>query len=153
MVDYFIGELHCPHCGTVNGASANTNMQAHLRSDADGSGLGVGFVFDSVDVDTQHLVDAGYSLVSPPRTPGTLRLLDVWICPACETEQWAAVDIRDRRIERLQAVTLDKSTLESANFISEANADFMAEALSGVPQSEIAAKRLDSVHILRKWLR
>jgi hypothetical protein len=47
---------------------------------------------------------------------------------------------------------MNRATFEKANFISEGNADFLAEALTGVTQGEIAERKLSSVEILRQQL-
>jgi hypothetical protein len=56
------------------------------------------------------------------------------------------VEIADRKIRSIEAVTLDPETLESANFISDTEADLLAEALTG-PVSTAS-----SVEILRQRL-
>lgn len=152
MFDYFVAELCCPRCGATSSTSESTNMQTHIRADADGSALGVGYEFDPRDLTTQHLLSAGYALISPVVQAGSMRLLDMWICPAGQTEQWAMVEIVDGRIERIKAVAMNRATFEKANFISEGNADFLAEAVAGVTQSEIAERKLSSVDILRQKL-
>jgi hypothetical protein len=86
--------------------------------------------------------------VSPPGPDGPIRLLDVWICPSCDTEQWAVVEIADRRIRSIEALKLDRATLESANFISEVHADLLAQALRGDEQTAGDS----SVEILRQRL-
>ena len=144
--DVFLAPLRCPHCGT---AVPDAEIQTHIRGGvADGSTLGVGFELDPVDLATESILDAGYALVNPPAAGGPIRLLDVWICPQCQTEQWALVEIADRKIRSIEAVKLDRATLESANFISEVNADLLAEALQG----EEPATGASSVEILRQRL-
>jgi hypothetical protein len=149
MYDYVVAELRCPRCGATSSISENTNMQTYIRADADGSALGVGYSFDPRDLTTEHLFSAGYALISPPLQPGSMRLLDLWICPAGQTEQWAMIEIVDGRIDRIEAVAMNRATFETANFISEGNADFLAEAISGIAQSEIAERKLSSVEILQ----
>ena len=56
--------------------------------------------------------------------------------------------IADRKIRSIEAVKLDRATLESANFISDVNADLLAEALRG----EEPAADESSVEILRRRL-
>ena len=144
--DVFLAPLRCPHCGT---AVPEAEIQTHIRGGvADGSMLGVGFELDPVDLATESILNAGYALVNPPAAGGPIRLLDVWICPQCQTEQWALVEIADRKIRSIEAVKLDCATLESANFISEVNADLLAEALQG----EEPATGASSVEILRQRL-
>jgi hypothetical protein len=152
MYDYFVAELRCPGCGVISPTTANTNMQTYIRGDADGSALGVGYSFDPRDLTTEHLLSTGYALIFRPVQSRSLRLLDLWICPADGTEQWAMVEIVDGRIDRIEAVAMNRATFEKANFISEGNADFLAEALTGVTQGEIAERKLSSVEILRQQL-
>lgn len=146
MFDVFVARLRCPGCDTV---VANAEIQTHIRDgSADGSALGVGFELDPVDLTSESMLDAGYLLVNPPADDGPIRLLDVWICPQCETEQWAMVEIADRKIRSIEAVRLDRATLEAANFISKVYADLHADALKGEGQ----ATEESSVEILRQRL-
>lgn len=146
MFDVFVAPLRCPGCDTV---VPDAEIKTHIRDGStDGSALGVGFELDSVDLTIESIVDAGYALINPPDTDGPIRLLDVWICPQCETEQWAMVEIADRKIRSIEAVKLDRATLKSANFISDVDADLLAEALRG----EEPATGASSVEILRQRL-
>ena len=58
------------------------------------------------------------------------------------------VGIAGRKIRSIEAVKLDRATLASANFISDVNADLLAEALRG----EEPATGESSVETLRQWL-
>ncbi|MDB5065766.1 MAG: hypothetical protein JWM18_2200 [Chloroflexi bacterium] len=146
MFDAFVARLRCPGCDTV---AADAEIQTHIRgSSADGSSLGVGFEFHPLELTSESIVDAGYALVSPPDPDGPIRLLDVWICPQCRAEQWAMVEIVDPKIRSIEAVNLDRATLESANFISDINADLLAEAVT----DEGPAMGASSVEILRQRL-
>lgn len=143
--DFFLAPLRCPGCGTV----VQGEIQTHIRGGvADGSTLGVGFELDSVDLESEHLVGAGYALVKEPRAGEPIRLLDVWICPRCHTEQWAMVEIADRKVRSIEAVKVDRKTLESTNYISEVNVDLLAEGFLG----EEPASGASSVEILRRRL-
>lgn len=146
MFDVFVAPLRCPGCDTV---VAEAEIQTNIRGgSADGSALGVGFEFNPYRLASENIAGAGYALVNPPTTDGPIRLLDVWICPQCETEQWAMVEIADRKIRSIEAVKLDRVTLESANFISDVNADLLAEMLQGdEPRREVS-----TVDILRQRL-
>lgn len=153
MFDYFIAELRCPRCGTISPSTANTSRQTHIRGGtAYGSELAVGYSFDPVYLETEHILGAGYALIARPAAMGPIRLLDVWICPACETEQWAVVEIAGGRIERIEAVPINRATLEAANFISDVNADLLAAALMDVSPIELTERKLNSVEILRQRL-
>src|SRR5882672_8181767 len=82
MYDYFVAELRCPGCGTINPTTAYTNLQTHIRgSGADGSELRVGTSLAPVYLTTEHLASAGHALITAPTAAGSIRLLDIWICP------------------------------------------------------------------------
>lgn len=46
-------------------------------------------------------------------------------------DNWALITISGTEITGIEAVTLDRATLDSGNFIPEVNADLLAEALRG----------------------
>jgi hypothetical protein len=152
MYDYFAAELLCPSCATANSAAAYTNMQTHLRGDADGSTLAVGYEFEAADLIAKHVLGAGYALVSPPSHEGSIRLLEVWHCPACEAQQWAMVEIVGQKIARIEAVSMDRRALESANYISEVNAELLAATLMGTSWAEFSERKLNSVEVLKQRL-
>lgn len=153
MYDYFVAELRCPGCGTVNPTTAYTNLQTHIRgSGADGSELTVGTSLAPAYLTTAHLVSAGYALIPPRTAANSLRLLDVWICPACNTEQWAVIEVVSGRIERIEAVVMNRATFEAANFIDDLHAELLAADLLGIPSAEFSKRKLDSVEILRQRL-
>ena len=151
MYDYIVAELRCPKCGVLSPAGAPIDMQTYLRRE--GATLGVGYEFATTDLRTEKLVNADYSIVTPPREAGALKLLEVWTCPSCETEQWARIEIEDRRIVRIDAVTMNRVTLDSANFISTTNGDLLAAALMDLSPMEYSERKLDSVAVLRERLR
>lgn len=152
MYDYFVAELRCPRCRTANSTTANTNMQTHIRDDADGSSLTVGYLFDPVDLKTENVLTSGYALIKPPEATKTIRLLDVWMCPVCETEQWAMVEIANGRIERIEAVPMNRATLEAANFISDVNAELLAAKLMNISPAELSKRKVNPVDVLRQQL-
>jgi hypothetical protein len=144
MFDVFLASLRCPGCDAV----VDAEIQTHIRDgSADGSALRVGFEFDATDLTTESLVDAGYRLVNPADPDGPIRLLDIWICPHCNSEQWALIEIAGRTIRSIEPVKLDRSRLESAHFISDVNADLLAKRLLG---EEPAGET--TVQILRRRL-
>ena len=146
MFDIFVAPLKCPNCGTL---MHDAEIKTHIRNvSADSSRFGVGFEFDALDLTIESIMDSDYSLVKPPYADGPIRLLDVWICTQCDTEQWAIVEVVDRRISSIKAVRLDRVTLESVNFISEVNVQLLAEALRG----EQTNTDVSSVEILRQRL-
>jgi hypothetical protein len=101
---------------------------------------------------TEHLERAGYALISPPSDASSLRLLDVWICPACNIEQWAMIEIVAERIEHIEAVDMSRAAFEAANFIDDIHAELLAAELLGIPSAEFSERKLGSVEILRQRL-
>ena len=153
MYDYFIADLQCSECDTANPTTAYTNLQTHIRgSSADGSELTAGAVLAAVYLTTEHFVSAGYTFIALPTTANLLTLLDVWICPVCNTEQWAVIEIGSGRIERIEAVTLNRGTFEAANFIDDTHAELLAAELLGIPVAEFSERKLNSIEILRRHL-
>jgi hypothetical protein len=152
MFDYFIAELRCPRCKNVSGPGANTNMQTHIRDDADGSTLEVGYEFDTSDLREENIISSGYLLLRSPALE-LIRLLNVWMCRACRTDQWAIVEIVDRKLARIEAVSMSRAVLEESNFISEVNAELLAATLIDIPSRELSERKLDVVTILRQHLR
>jgi uncharacterized protein YbaR (Trm112 family) len=130
MFDVFVAELRCPSCGRVMPITANTAMQTRIRHDAYGWMLGVGFVFDPRDLTTKSILDADYALIAEPPPGGPIRLLDIWICPECSTEEWAMVTIAGGRIALIESVVLTRATLDAANFISDTNAGLAAQGFA-----------------------
>lgn len=112
MYDYFAADLRCPGCGTVSSATAYTNMQTHLRDDANGSVLAVGYELEAADLTTSSIVASGYSLITSPSVGGEICLLEVWTCQACVVERWASVRIVNQRIARIEAVSMNRATFE-----------------------------------------
>lgn len=154
MFDYFVEALTCPRCETMSPATSITNMQTHIRGGgADGSELPVGTLLKPAYLTAKHLHGAGYALITQPPVEKPIRLLDVWTCPECETEQWAVVEVSGTRIDRIEAVLLNRATLESANFISDADAELLAESLPGLSHTELGGRKLGSVDILRLRLK
>ena len=126
--DFLVAPLRCPGCEEAVDAEIHTHLQGGC---ADGSVLGIGTEIDGVFLESDHILDNGYALVQQPRPGEPVRLLDVWSCPACRTEQWALVEIANGRIERIEGVTLDRAMLGSAHYVSDPNADFLADSLRG----------------------
>jgi hypothetical protein len=59
------------------------------------------------------------------------------------------VEVAGSRIDRIEGVLLNRATLEGANFISDADAELLAESLPGLLQAEPGGRKLSSVEILR----
>ena len=96
MFDYFVSAMRCPVCKTVSPADSSTNMQTHIRDDADSRELAVGFQLDPLEVRAADIASSGYLPVTPQAADGTVTLLETWECPTCGTpDLWAAVQQRD----------------------------------------------------------
>jgi hypothetical protein len=125
------------------------HIQTHIRGEsADGSELRIGAQIDPYFLTTDHIVRSGYALVNAPAPGGPITLLDVWICKPCQTEQWAIVVISGGRVERIEAVKLDRQTVESANFISDLDAELLAGSLRGPDDDD----SVSAVDVLRQRL-
>jgi hypothetical protein len=151
MHDYFDSELRCPKCGTLHRRNEG-NMQTHLRGDPDGTALGVGHLLDPGDLKAEAVRGAGYLLITPPSTEGTLRLLNSWSCYTCNTDQWAIVEILESRISRIEAVSLKRTVLDEANFIGAVDAELLAAAFLDLSSREMRERKLDTVTVLRQHL-
>jgi len=152
MFDYFIAALRCSACGSTSRADSSTNMQTHLRDDADARELGVGFELDPLEVRPQDVAASGYLPVSPQPADGTFTLLETWECPTCRTaDQWARIDVRDGVITAIAGVTLDRRTLEAAHFISD-QCFLRASTLSEAAGRALIDGTVDPVAVLREHL-
>lgn len=152
MFDYFVAPLRCPQCSTASPADSSTNMQTHIRDDADGSELGVGARLDPLDVRVEDILNSGYQLVRRPDPGGRVVLLETWQCEACgRGDNWARIAISDGLVQSIEAVRLDREVLENANFISD-QCEVLAAQLSGLPATEFATGAADCVEVLRQRL-
>ena len=155
MFDWFVAKLRCPECGTISSATSATNMQTHLRDDADGSELGVNAHLDPLEVRPDDILSSGYQLVAQPEPGRAIRLLEVWGCPACRrSDNWAMITIRDAPvalIEAIEAVTLDRATLERAHFISDSWV-LVAAQFTDAPPEDLFTGRVSCVEVLREHL-
>jgi hypothetical protein len=153
MYDYFVAQLLCPQCGHLSDVDELTNMQTKIRANANGSELRVGFILDNADIHKKRIIDSGYSLVQEPATMSSIiRLLNVWSCPSCETDQWAAVEIKDACITDIHAVGISQDALNEANFIGSVDAELLAADLLGVPSWSQNAGGRNPVDVLRQRL-
>jgi hypothetical protein len=152
MYDYFNANLTCPRCGNASGPRAAINMQTHIRDDADGTTLDIGYEFDACDLEEASIVSSSYLMIRSPAPQKNIRLLNVWICPACRTDQWAMVEILERHIVGIEAVSLSRAVLERANFIAEVHAGMLASLLIDISWRDMREQRVDVVAVLRHQL-
>jgi hypothetical protein len=141
MFDVFVGEVRCPNCAS----EVRANIQTYVRDDdANGSSLVAGTELIAKELVPDRLVRLGYTQIAEPQG-GTIRLLDVWSCSNCNTEQWGMVTIADARVHSIEAVRLTKPVFEGANYISQVDAEIRADAFSKEPDRS-------TVEVLRKNL-
>jgi hypothetical protein len=150
MFDYFVAEMTCPSCNTVSSADASTHMQTHIRDDARGLEIGVGFELDPLEVRDQDLVESGYLAVRD-RVDDQVSLLEQWVCATCHQENWARVSISGTTILAIAAVPLDRQTLATANFITR-HCFVAAAAISGIPARDLLQGKVDPVAVLLERL-
>lgn len=94
---------------------------------------------DPLDLCRDDVLNSGYLLVSDPAADEAIRLLEVWDCPFCgRGSNWALITVNGTEMTAIEAVALDRATLESANFISEVDADMLAATLRGRKQVRAA---------------
>jgi hypothetical protein len=153
MYDYLVAKLLCPKCGHLSEVGEHTNMQTKIRADANGSELRLGFIFDKADLHKKRIIDSGYSLVQEPAaTSGIIKLLNVWSCPSCETDQWAMIEIKDACITDIHAVCINQDALNAANFIGTVDAELLAAELLDVPSWSQNGGGGNPVDVLRQRL-
>jgi hypothetical protein len=147
MYDYFVAALKCARCDTVSAADSSTNMQTHLRDDASGMELGVGFRFEPLEVREQDIAASSYLSTGRASADGRIHLLETWRCPTCSNENWARVTIADTELTGIEPVVLDRTALEGAQFISD-GCYLLASRLSGIPAQDLMEGRVNPVQVL-----
>lgn len=151
MYDYFVATLECPHCGAVSAADSSTNMQTHLRDDASGIEIGIGFHLAPLEVRDQDILSSGYLAAGPPSADGRTRLLETWRCPACGRENWGRVTLAGVEVVAIESVVLDHTTLENSQFISD-GCYILASQLSGIPARDLMEGQVSPVSVLLQRL-
>jgi hypothetical protein len=152
MYDYFVAALRCPSCGLTVPPDSSTNMQTHIRDDASGVELGVGFEFDPREVQPESIQSSGYQLIRLPAATEPILLLETWEHAACgRGDLWAVIAIEGVRITSIEAVTLDRPTFERAHYISD-NCFVLAARLSGIAASDLLVGKSGCVDVLREHL-
>lgn len=147
MYDYFVARLRCPNCNAVSAADSSTNMQTHIRDDASGIEIGVGFRLGPLEVRDQDIMSSGYLATDRVATDGRVRLLETWRCPACGHENWARVTLSGTEVVAIEPVILDRSTLETAQYISD-GCYVIASKVSGIPARDLMEGRVNPVRVL-----
>jgi hypothetical protein len=152
MYDYFVAAMTCPNCGVTSPATSSTNMQTHLRDDAQGIEIGVGFQLDPLEVRDQDIESSGYLPVSHERPDGRIRLLELWTCPTCHQDNnWGRVTIAGTEIVAIEGVTLDRATLADAQFITE-SCFILAAQVSDIPADDLVTSKVNPVTVLLERL-
>ena len=151
MYDYFAAALKCSNCGTLSVADSSTNMQTHIRDDASGIEIGVGFRFEPLEVRDQDIMASGYLATGRVSMDGRTRLLETWRCPACGHENWARVSLAGIELVAIESVVLDRAILESAQFITD-GCYLLAAKLSGIPARTLMEGKANPVQVLLERL-
>ena len=154
MYDYFVAALRCPNCNVMSTADSSTNMQTHMRDDASGIEIGVGFRFVPLEVRDQDIASSGYLATGRASTDGRTQLLETWRCPACGHENWGMVTLAGVEvvaIESTESIVLDRATLEHAQLISD-GCYALASKLSGIPARDLMEGKINPVRVLLERL-
>src|SRR5947207_12883800 len=114
MYDYFVAAMKCLNCGTMSAADSSTNMQTHLRDDASGIELGLGFHFEPLEVRGQDIMASSYISTGRVSVDGRSRLLEMWRCPACGTATCARVRITGTVLTEIDSVLRGRARLHTA---------------------------------------
>lgn len=145
-LDYFVGTLECPVCGTVSEADESTNMQTYIRSQPKLAYLGVGH---PLEIYPEMMKDSGYLTIQLPQPDQEIRILQTWECPSCGSPfNWAEIMVINGVIERIVAVELNGKVLEQAHFISNECVSVAAD-LTGRSFPDLVGA--DLVQILREY--
>jgi hypothetical protein len=126
-------------------------MQTHMRDDASGIEIGVGFRLDPLEVRDQDIESSGYLPISRERADGRIRLLETWTCPNCHRENWGRVTIAGTEVIAIEGVTLDRATLAGAQFITE-SCYILAAQLSDIPADHLVTGKTNPVTVLLERL-
>jgi hypothetical protein len=151
MYDYFVAALECPHCRSVSAADSSTNMQTHLRDDASGIEISVGFRLGAFEVRDQDITESGYLATGRAGMDSQVRILETWQCPSCSHENWGRVTLSGVEVVGIAPVILDRRELECAQYISE-GCYILASKLSGIPARDLMTRTVDPVRVLLERL-
>lgn len=151
MYDYFVAALTCPSCGSVSPADSSTNMQTHVRRNAEGMEIPAGYQLDAIDMQDDRIRGAGYLSIDGTRADRKIRLLEQWECPTCGHENWSRVTIDQGMIVTIESITLDRATLATAQFITE-NCFLLAARLSGIAANDFMTGSVSPVAVLLEHL-
>ena len=102
-INFFVGRLRCPACGTVSEPNSRTDMQTYLTEGRGLAELGVGHPLVLPD----DVEDYGYIRLRDSAADEAVRLAETWTCPSCSTRNlWAVVVIHQGRIQHVEAIDL-----------------------------------------------
>jgi hypothetical protein len=151
MYDYFVAAMTCPNCGKTSAPDSSTDMQTHVRDDAGGIEISVGFQLDPLEVRERDIESSGYLAVNREPAGDRIHLLETWTCPNCRHENWGRVTIAGTEIVAIEGVRLDRATLLGAQFITE-NCFIVAAQVSGIPAQDLMTGKVNPVSVLLERL-
>ena len=144
--DVFVAAMKCSNCELISPDDDSTNMQTYLRDDPQLENLGVGsFVGDSF----HEMEDKHYFKIKDADDTKTT-LLNTWTCPHCGYPNWAKIVFANGFIVEIRATVLNKSTLDSTNYIS---LDAASDAMELSQQDYLTVLDNGIVSILQKYLK
>lgn len=146
-MDYFVAPLSCPKCEATSPDDGSTNMTTYIRDEPQLAYLRAG---DLLKVNLDAINERGYLTIHRPQPGEAVRILHEWECPACGTNfNWAEIVVRDDRIESIEAVDLNRETIDRANYLHD-EAKGVAAVLTDRSYFDISDDEV--VPLLRKLL-
>jgi hypothetical protein len=123
LIGHFLATLPCPGCGQ----DTEVAIETRLLRDPAAMTVRIG---DRTDIEIGHLPSRYFELRAPlPGEP--LRLLEWYLCDACDSLNWALLVLRDGVFEALEPISLADG-LAQAHFLTH-DIEEPFERLTGQP--------------------
>jgi hypothetical protein len=112
MYNDFVAELECPTCGELTHSSVQTDLV-----EDQGLQLRVG---DLLELEVPTDGPEGYFMLERTRArePEHVSVLEPWCCPACGIESLVRIDIDDKTVTAIEAITPSSTTLAPVTRVS-----------------------------------